>query len=572
MSKKVLSIEVGLHITRVCELEAGKKNPHVYNCISFETPENAIEDGFILDKEAMANALRSELASAKMSVKDVIFTISSTKIANREVVIPLVPDNKIQALIDASASEYFPLDISEYTLSYTVLEKINTKEEKKLKLLLLAAPNNLIKNIYNFAEIVGLNIQNIDYMGNSGYQLIRRQVGTGINVSVQINEQTTLVNVMDGEKLVLQRTISYGAMNIASAVLDNPVFGKKTEKEGIQLLLQENILNTRLDMGSEVTNTVSMISENYDRIKKEVRGREEVTHTVQYIISNVNRVLDYYMSRNSDKKINAIFLSGIAARFKGMDLLFSNEMGYDVKRIDNLFAVTFNKNLNLKLINQADYLACIGASIAPVGFVPLEMNINENKKNSSATMVIVFGAAVVISLALIIGSIVRLELEKNRERTYTEKINALKPIEEVYDKYNLAKKDYENAAYMYQLTTNRNYQLNMLLDEIKIKFPTTMQVSSINSSGDNITMNIVSDTKISVAKMLMQLKDIESITNSTVASVTETEDPDNGSVSVNFAVVCQYADFDAVADEGKVLVGNETTVDAENSRNAGQEE
>src|SRR5574344_2229656 len=120
VSKKILSIEIGLHTTRVCELEYGKKNPHVYNCISFDTPENVIEDGFILDKDIMANTLKAELSAAKMTNKDVIFIISSTKIANREVVIPLVPDNKIQAVIDSSASEYFPLDISEYTISYSI--------------------------------------------------------------------------------------------------------------------------------------------------------------------------------------------------------------------------------------------------------------------------------------------------------------------------------------------------------------------------------------------------------------------------------------------------------------------
>ena len=137
MAKKILSIEIGLHTTKVCELEAGKKNPHVTNCITFDTPENIVEDGFILDKDLMAQTLRSHLNEAKMTVKDVNITIASTKIANREVVIPLVADNKIQAIIDASASEYFPLDVSEYTISYSVLDKINTKDEKKLKLLLL---------------------------------------------------------------------------------------------------------------------------------------------------------------------------------------------------------------------------------------------------------------------------------------------------------------------------------------------------------------------------------------------------------------------------------------------------
>ena len=106
----------------------------------------------ILDKETLVAEMKNHLAKEKITTKDVIFTVSSTKIANREVVIPLVPENKIRAVIDANATEYFPLDISEYTISYSILDKINTKDEKKLKLLLLAAPNNLIKNIYNFKE------------------------------------------------------------------------------------------------------------------------------------------------------------------------------------------------------------------------------------------------------------------------------------------------------------------------------------------------------------------------------------------------------------------------------------
>ena len=345
MGKKVLSIEFGLHSTRVCEVEQGKKNPHVLNCVTFDTPDNIVEDGFILDKELMAQTLKSNLAAAKMNVKDAIFTITSTKIANREVVIPLVAENKIQSIIDASATEYFPLDVSEYTISYSILEKINTKEEKKLKLLLLAAPNNLIKNIYGFAEIAGLRISAIDYVGNSAYQLLKKQVGSGVNVSVQINEQTTLVNVMENEKLALQRTIPYGAMNIVSAVLDNDVFEKTNSRDALTLLMQESIINAHLDMGGEANHGVSMASDSYNRVMREIRGREDVTSTIQYIMNNVNRVLDYYMSRNSDKRINAIYLAGVGAKFKGIEILFTNETGYDVKIIDSLFAVSFNKGL-----------------------------------------------------------------------------------------------------------------------------------------------------------------------------------------------------------------------------------
>ena len=550
MGKKVLSIEIGLHTTRVCEVEVGKKNPHVYNCISFDTPENIVEDGFILDKELMAQTLKMELANAKMSNREVIFTIASTKIANREVVIPLVPDNKIQAVIDASATEYFPLDVSEYTISYSILEKINTKEDKKLKLLLLAAPNNLIKNLYAFAEIAGLHITAIDYLGNSAYQLLKKQVGTGVNVSVQINEQTTLVNVMENEKLALQRTIPYGAMNIVSAVLDNDVFEKTNTRDAMQLLMQESVINARIDMGGEASASISMASANYDRVMREIRGREDVTSTIQYIMNNVNRVLDYYMSRNSDKRINAIFLTGVGAKFKGIEVLFTNETGYDVKKIDSLFAVTFSKGLNVPYGTQADYLAVIGAAIAPVGFIPADIRGSEDGRGESKAMMMVFLASCAIGVILIVGSILNLQVARFKQSSYKTEIENKKYIEDVYATHKAAKEAYEYSSYMYNLTSNRNFQLNELREMIATVMPSNMKVLSMTSTGNNITLNIeAKSSKVSISELIIQLKQIPSISNATVSNITENIEDGGNDDTESFTVVCTYNEFNAEQGE-----------------------
>lgn len=565
MGKKILSIEIGLHTTKVCELEAGKKNPHVTNCITFDTPENIVEDGFILDKDLMAQTLRTHLNEAKMTVKDVNITIASTKIANREVVIPLVADNKIQAIIDASASEYFPLDVSEYTISYSVLDKINTKEEKKLKLLLLAAPNNLIKNIYGFAETAGLRINAIDYIGNSAYQLLKKQVGTGVNVSVQINDQTTLVNVIDNEKLALQRTIPYGAMNIVSAVIDNAVFEKNNSRDAMLLLMQENIINARLDMGGETSRGVPMASDDYDRVMREVRGREDVTSTIQYIMNNVNRVLDYYMSRNSEKRINSIYLAGVGAKFKGIEVLFANETGYDVKKIDNLFAVSFAKGLALSG-NQADYLTAIGATIAPVGFVPEDARNSAAKQGNARTMGIVFAASCVVSAALIIGSIVNYQIANMKFNSLEDEKQSKVYIEDVYATHAEAKLAYEYAVYMYDMTTNRNYQLNQLREMLASVMPTNMQVVSLVSNGSTLTLSIeAKSNKYAISELLMQLKEIPSINSAVVASIQEDVDENGDGATETFTISCDYSPFVASAEEETTLQEEKALLDELNA-------
>lgn len=549
MAKKVLSIEVGLHHTRVVEVEQGKKNPHVSNCISFLTPENIVEDGFILDKELMAQTLKTQLASAKMNIKDVIFTVASTKIANREVVIPLVAENKIQSIIDASVTEYFPLDVSEYTISYTILEKINTKEEKKLKLLLLAAPNNLVKNIYGFAEIAGLRISAIDYIGNSAYQLLKKHVGAGVNVSVQINDQTTLVNVMENEKLALQRTIPYGAMNIVSAVLDNSIFGKTNSREAMELLMQENIINARLDMGGEANRGISMASDNYEQVMREIRGREDVTSTIQYIMNNVNRVLDYYMSRNSEKRINAIYLTGEGAKFKGIEVLFTNETGFDVKKIDSLFGVSFNKGLTTNG-NQADYLTAIGASIAPVGFVPEDARATNTDIGNSKPAAMGFVVCCGIAAIMVVGSVVNYQAARIQNSSLENEVNQKVYIEDVYASYVEAKLASDYADYMYNQTTNRNYQFNDFTEMLEKVMPSNMHVASLESQKDVLTMNIEAKSNLyTVADLLMKLKEIPSITDVAVADIRETQDEDNGDVIETYTVTCSYKDYNAVTDE-----------------------
>ncbi len=66
--------------------------------------------------------------------------------------IPFVKDNKIMGIIESQIRDYFPMDVSNYTISYSKMDVEEEDGKKMLKLLLVAIPDNLLNNYVTFCR------------------------------------------------------------------------------------------------------------------------------------------------------------------------------------------------------------------------------------------------------------------------------------------------------------------------------------------------------------------------------------------------------------------------------------
>lgn len=131
MTNRVLSIAIGNEHTRVCELFYLKfgtvhKGVQVYRSITFQNPDNTVDDGYIKNVRLYGEELSRQLKEGKFKADRVIFSVSSGRIASREISLPPVKEKSIMEIIKTGASEYFPIDISDYILSYLIVEKSST--------------------------------------------------------------------------------------------------------------------------------------------------------------------------------------------------------------------------------------------------------------------------------------------------------------------------------------------------------------------------------------------------------------------------------------------------------------
>ncbi|MDO5292140.1 MAG: pilus assembly protein PilM [bacterium] len=544
MMKKVISIEIGQDRTRICEVDYRKKNPKVYNYITFTTPPDVIEDGYIRDKRAFAAALRENLDSANIKNSNVVFTISSTKIANREAVIPLVKENRIQEVVMASANDYFPIDVNEYNITYLELERINTEEEKKIRLLVLAAPSSLIKTYYELADMLKLNIMAIDYVGNSSFQLLKGLQTEDVHLMIQMNDQITIINLLEKNCLLLQRTLPYGTDTVAQAVMQNKVFGVETYNEAMELLAGEQIINSQFTTAEENYSTFTAASEEYSNKLMWENGKEDVTSALKLLTSNLNRVIDYFTTKHPGKRIAKVDITGDGALINNIVSLIQNEIGIETSELTTFSNISFIKQAERIGVYQNQYISCIGAAINPLDFAPKEFLLKETNEKSMMFPLVMLGVSIAGAFTIFLSSFLLYRQSVAEHTRLDEKIIEIKDIEEIYNNYTKSKTELSNLELIDGKTANESEHMLEFLAELEGKTPKGCTVESLQLAGNEISMQVSASNKTLAAKYIESIKTCDRATTVTCSGYTRSsgsKDTDK----VTFTVICTLGQEEA---------------------------
>lgn len=538
--QKVLSIDIGVMTTKISELDYQKKHPRIYRSIIFETPENTFENGYLKNKESIADVLREKLEEAGFKIKDVVFTIASNQILSREVVIPFVKDKQIKAVVEAEAGEYFPRDISDHVVTYTVLEK--KPDEKKILILAFAAPSNLVKSYYNLAEILDLNVVAVDYSGNSAYQWLKRTATQETDFVLQINDENSIVTIMNDGVMVLQRTISYGTNMLANSVIDSQMFAVDDYAAATELMQRDELLFPKFMMN--ISDGGISLSKSEDTYLMKQQAKQMITESLQLLISNLTRIIDYQVTRsnqlNYNTSIKDITITGSGSLIKGIDILISNELAIPVKKRPDIVSVSTDGHQHVQKDKLCEFITCFGAAVAPLNFVPNDLDVKEQAKDFKRLYLLLFVGSIVASIALVSISFIDYQSKLSQRSQLKEDIKDMEYIELKRDEYIKVKDAYNSLLVMEETTHNNNQKMNELLKDLETVLPTGTIVRNLVSNGTTLTMAITVPSKEIAGQVLLQLQLVPILDQIGIAGISEDLNVETGDVNVTFTVSCNY--------------------------------
>ncbi len=513
MAKRVLSMEIGQATTRVVEIDYMSKAPKIYQAFSLETPRDMVQDGVVSRNEDFLINLKAELRRREIKTDSVVFTVASSRIANREARIPLVKENKILPLITANAAEYFPVDMNQYHLVYNILGKIDTKEEKQYRLSLLAVPNDVTTSYLDLAHSLQMHIKAIDYVGNSIFQVVRQDFANGTNAVIKIDEHTSLVTIVKDGEIVLQRSVAHGVNGVIENMMELDVYGENLDYYGATKAFTTNhcirrYLNVDVDY-----------QEPEDTSDEIMMSRIMLTENLRYLIGNIGRILEYYVSRNDNEPIDSIELVGIGADFIGLDELLSNELGYNVQNYDGLNMIKI-MSTGYTDVTMHVLAACVGASMKPLQLLSPELMKGEKQQS----LVIPFAfmiACLAIALALFLVGQIQVN-NKEKEKTDIEKeLEANQYLKEIKENHEATMATRDTVIVYGDVEKDYNKQFVAFLEELEEKMPHSYQAINIEADGAQILMQIDCATKEDLATIAQELYKFRTVIITDISKVAE---------------------------------------------------
>lgn len=553
MNNRVLSIEIGNSFTKICEIDYKVKKPKVYKVLTVETPEGVVVDGMLQPTQEYADHLVNALGTNGIRTKRVIFTISSTRVASREVQIPNVKANKIEALVKTNANDYFPVDLTQYEIGHYLAGGLT--EEGKLRVMALAVPKALLNSYYQLAQMCGWEVECFDYSSNSLYQILRDEKSEKVTMMIKIDENSTIVTVLSAGKVLLQRTVAYGVQDAIETMIASGAYAVNDPMSAVERFQKKTCLNRVLHQGDKLWEENAGRWEDEDAGNVEVTAaRQKITASLEPLIVGVSRVIDFYDSRNSDTPIERTYVTGLGGSFSGMSKLFTNCLERKVHTLSEMDD-KIGMSKAIRSTRPAAYISCLGAVLAPVGLIDKSTQKAKGLTVVSGTnytfvSVAILVLGVILSIAMAVTSLTRYFGTVAENVALQARVEELQPAQTVYNEYLSAAAQYDKYKYLYEYTENPNENLVEFINELEQILPSSFWTNSFSSDMEGISMSVTVEGKAAAARTILNIRNMESIEDVQISNITDAQN-ELGESAVTFSITGTYADIHADSEEAE---------------------
>ncbi|WP_312458738.1 pilus assembly protein PilM [Proteiniclasticum sp.] len=256
------------------------------------------------DKFQLIQELNEKLRQKKVKTEKVILTLGDRSVISREMVLPKVDEVKMKGIVSYELQEFLPIDPNQYLIDFKVVEELKVGEIEKYKLIVAALPKKEGQFYHELVQEMGKEPFALDISSNGISKLFDRSMK--INGKLREIENKTFAYIDIGYTSIKLHIIENGILKFTRAI-----------DGGIQPISNTN----------EVKFDTSDTSLEF----------------VKKWIGSLEQMFKFYTSRETNRRIDHIFLYGGGALLPDIEKLFSEGIGVTSEVVSDIENIDLHK-------------------------------------------------------------------------------------------------------------------------------------------------------------------------------------------------------------------------------------
>lgn len=244
LGNAAVSIDIGSHSVKVAQLSGGRGG---VRAIRFA--EQPLPPGFRwepgTDRRPLVEAIRMAMAKAGIRRRSAVLALPRRQVTARISAYPPADRAALRRVVEYDLSEHIPFPVEQVVLDFQSLGP--SREQPGLTdVLVVAAQRDLVRQYLELARDLRVRVAALTVDALALHDLLRLmpEGPPGITLIVEIGARATTINIAEGRRLRLTRSVGLGGQQLTLAVRDD--FGVSPEQaqelkigQGLALLARE---------------------------------------------------------------------------------------------------------------------------------------------------------------------------------------------------------------------------------------------------------------------------------------------------------------------------------------------
>jgi type IV pilus assembly protein PilM len=329
-SSDTIGIDIGSHSIKIVQVGHTRGGYLLQRAGSTPTPPDAVKQGMVEDRLAVAEAIRNLLRTLGIATPAAVAAVAGPTVVVRQVKLPAMPEAQLRKSIYWEARNYISFPVEDSLLEFQILGTTASEGTPQMDVMLVATPRNLVDSRVETLEQAGLDPIAVELepfaLMRGIIDLTSANVGLHETVAlVELGATFTHISIISNGNFVLSRSVTVAGNTFTDAIA--------------------HVLGLETSQAEEIKeNEVRVVTDEFSRAMLSPVGQEAsraLETPLEELVREIRRSFAFYDYQQGPggttqraESVSRLILTGGSAKMGGLDTYLNTQLTLPVEVVD----------------------------------------------------------------------------------------------------------------------------------------------------------------------------------------------------------------------------------------------